>query len=219
MRKALSDMTAQDLLEHIAALGMNRKEFAAAVGKALSTVSNYTNGRFPIPQDVAQATVRLVQAKAQALHIRASNAAAQVGQLITLHNQTRAPDKHRTEARFMRRQGEQDTTTFPVYRMSVEKYAIYVQALAAWTEHVRSLAREHDDEARQRDYALELADLQALASSAPRNAPYDVVIQRNEWYVVSRALRHLAQSKPEALALYQHWRKYKGCGFPPHRKS
>lgn len=217
MRKALSDMTAQDLFEHMAALGLNRKGLASALGKHTSTISNYLNGRFPIPQDVAQIVAKLVQERAQQLHIHAANATSQIGQLIAYHNQNKTPELHRTEARLLRKQGKPDTSTYPVYRMNVERMGVLVSALAAWQGKVRELAQQHGDEARQRDYALELADIKAIVTSLPRSLPYDVVIQRNEWDVISRALRHW--NTPQAIALYQHWRRYKGCGFPPHRRT
>jgi len=217
MRRTISNMTAQDLFEHMAALGLNRKGLASVLEKHPSTISNYLNGRFPIPQDVAQRVAKLVQERAQQLQIHAANAASQIGPLITYHNQTKTPELHRTESRFMRKQNKPDTSTYPVYRMSAERMNVLVSALTAWQEKVRELAQKHGDEARQRDYALELADLKALIAALPRHAPYDVVIQRNEWDVISRALRHL--NTPQAIALYQHWRRHKGCGFPPHRKK
>ncbi len=98
---------------------------------------------------------------------------------------------------------------------------IYIMALSRWQLHVRELARTYTDEARQRDYSLELHDIRVMADSAPRAAPYDVYIERSQWDVVSRALRHLATDPDhyaKAHALRTHWGKHRFSGYLARRK-
>ena len=226
MRKPMSDMTAQQFVEAMAALGFNQKTMSVELARVLKrrrnyarpTISNYATGKAKIPVEVSQAIAHMCRERAERLRIAATSAEDMIGKLIVYTNQTQARfEPHRTEGRFMRRQNKPDTSTYPVYRMNVERMDVLVSALASWQEKVRALAQQHSDEARQRDYALELAYIKAIAASLPRTLPYDVVIQRNEWGVISRALRHW--NTPQAIALYQHWRRYKGCGFPPHRET
>ena len=98
---------------------------------------------------------------------------------------------------------------------------VYVEALSRWQLHVRELARTYTDEARQRDYSLEMHDIRAMASSAPRAVPYDVYIERSQWDVVSRALRHLATDPAHyaaAHALRTHWGKHRFSGYLARRR-
>lgn len=215
MKTPLSDWTAQQFVESVAALGMNYKAMAAALGKRHPTISAYSTGRNPIPQSVAIKINGMLTDKRDSLAIILGTGQASIGQLINYHNEHKVPALHRTDKRFMRRQGTPDLRTYPLYRLRPDRYQTYLMALSTWAKHVRTLALEHTDEARQRDYALELADIRAMAAAAPRNAPYDVCITRVEWDVVSRALRHVG-TKP-ALALVCHWRRHKGAGYPRNR--
>lgn len=220
MRKDLSDWTDQQFVEFVAALGMEYKDMARALGKHQSTISSYSTGRQKIPLDVAERITAMIDAKRASLNHISHMAHASIGQLITFHNERKKSVPHRTEGRFMRRQNTPDISTYPVYRMGRERMVTYAEALRAWREHVAELARTYTDETRQRDYRLELADLKAMAASAPRNAPYDVCITRTEWQVVGRALLHLAKQPGKyrpAHALLSHWRKHRGCGYPVRR--
>lgn len=233
MRKPMSDMTAQQFVEAMAALGFNQKTMSVELARVLKrrrnyarpTISNYATGKAKIPVEVAQAIAHMCRERAERLRIAATSAEDMIGKLIVHTNQTQARfEPHRTEGRFMRRQGEADTRTYPPYRLTAARMQTLLSALAGWQVRVRELAQQYTDEARQRDYALELADLKALVAALPRHAPYDVVIQRNEWDVISRALRHAstgqdATTRGRANALRIHWSRYKGCGFPPHRKE
>lgn len=222
MRKDLSDWTDQQFVEAVAALGMEYKDMARALRKHQSTISSYSTGRQRIPREVAERITAMIDAKRESLKHISNMAHANIGQLITFHNERKQSVPHRTEGRFMRRQNTPDTSTYPVYRMSRERMLVYAEALRVWHEHVTDLARTYTDEARQRDYRLELADLKALASSAPRNAPYDVCITRTEWQVIGRALLHLAKQPDKyrpAHALRSHWDRHKGCGFPVRRHT
>jgi hypothetical protein len=224
MRKQLSDWTDQNFVEAVGALGMEYKDMARALGKHQATISHYATGRQKVPRDVALKILGMIDAEREKLSHVYGMGQASIGQLITHHNEHRKAGVHKTEGRFMRRQGQPDTRTFPTYRMSVERYAIYVEALAAWSQRVRELAATHTDEVRQRDYKLELADLKAMSASAPRHAPYDVCITRTEWDVVSRALRHFAATGDRAdyraaHALRTHWQRHRGCGYPIRRHT
>jgi hypothetical protein len=224
MRKHLSDWTDQTFVECVAALGMEYKDMARALGKHQSTISHYATGRQKIPRDVALKIMGMIEAERERLaHVHGMGAAS-LGQLITYHNEHKDRDvPHRTEGRFMRRQDAPDLRTFPAYRMSAERMSVYVEALQGWAARVRVLAVTHTDEARQRDYKLELADLKAMAACTPRNAPYDVCITRTEWDVVSRALRHHATKGRDqyraAHSLRTHWLKHRGAGFPIRRHA
>jgi hypothetical protein len=225
-KKPLSAMTAQQFVEYTGALG-DYKDLRPLLGKSQPTISCYATGRHPIPLEVANKLHDLIVERASKLRqmgeqIHATNMEAMVSSLIVYQNEHKDRSlPYHTEARFMRRQLDQDTRTYPAYRMTLERYQIYVRALASWRDRVRELAREHTDKARQRDYTLELADIKAMADCAPRCAPYDVLIQYNEWDVVSRALRHLGKADPNLYlpteALRQHWSRHRGSGYPKHR--
>lgn len=227
-KKQLSTMTAQQFVEHVGALGLSYKEVGPILGKSQPTISCYATGRHPIPLEVAEALRDHINKKAAELKARGEQlgAADVVSSLIMYHNEHKDRSlPYRTEGRFMRRQpkGQPDTRVYPAYRMSRERYVLYVRALASWRDRVRELALEHTDAAHQRDYRLELADIKAMADCAPRQAPYDVLISRCEWDVVSRALRHLGKADPSLYlpteALRQHWARHKGAGYPKHRHT
>lgn len=222
MRKPLSNMTSQEFIEIKAALGYNRNRMAEALNKVGATITGYENGK-PIPVDVVERLSAILTERRKQIERTEGIVLANTGSMIVYQNERKKPELHQTLARFGRRQREPDTRTFPLYRMSRERFMVYIEALSKWAAHVRELAREYTDVARQRDYALELADLKAMAETAPRNAPYDVCITRTEWDVVSRALRHLAASDRTkygpAHALRCHWAKYRGSGYPKHRST
>lgn len=220
-------MTSQEFIEYKAALGYNGREMAKALDRHPTTIVGYENGN-GIPVEVVKRLQQLVTQRVtemQAETGRLYDMAAGLGSMIVYQNEKLAAKGgrlHQSLGRFQRRQRLPDTSTYPAYRMSRERFEVYVLALAKWTERVRELARTYTDEARQRDYHLELLDLQQMASTAPRNAPYDVCIQRSEWDVVSRALRHLASDAEHydrAHALRTHWCKHKGAGFPRRRHT
>lgn len=228
MRKPLSNMTAQQFVEYTGALDLNYTQLAKELRKSQPTISLYANGRQPIPLDVAQQLETMIDTRVQKLTELGAKLKANdvIGSLIIHANEQRMrgnPAPHKTTGRFMRRQGKPDTRIYPAYRMSVERYKLYVRALASWQARVRELAIEHTDAARQRDYQLELADLKAMAAGMPRALPYDILLQHNEWDVVSRALRHLGTQSPElyraCAALRMHWSKHKGAGYPKHRHT
>lgn len=231
MKKPLSNMSAQEFVEHVGALGLRYADMAERLHKSQPAISRYANGHQRIPQDVADELRKLIDAKVAELTARGETIKAQntIGSLIVYHNEARRkrPERHHTQGRFMRRQGHQDTRTFPAYRMSVDRFRVYAEALLLWRERIRELALEHGDEPRQRDYRLELADLKQLAATAPRNAPYEVCITRVEWGVVSRALRHMtsklrdsdAEKAKAADSLRCHWLKYRGSGYPINRST
>jgi hypothetical protein len=226
MRKPLSDLTAQDFVEFTAALGLNYKGMARVLNKRQATISGYVSGKHPIPMDVADQIKRLVDAKAKEfkeLGYRI-NAASPVGSLIVCQNERKDRNaRYHTEGRLYRRQDKPDTRVFPAYRMSLERYQVYVKALSLWQARVLELAKTYTTEAHQRDYRLEMADIKLLADTAPRHAPYDILIEHSQWDVVSRALRHYATLDHDcyraAHALRSHWWKYRGSGYPVPRKK
>lgn len=210
----MSALTAQDIVEAQAALGITARELSAALGKHAATVSSYKSGRQPIPQEVAIKLAELLQHESQRIATMTNKvtSALSVGELITFQNTRNKRTTHVTEGRFMRRQATNKSTTLPAYRMTKRQFDVYVHALRSWQTEVRELARQHGDANRQRDYALELADIKAMAAIAPRAMPYDVVIESREWDVVSRALRHHSKTDPYAFSFYQTWRKNRGAG-------
>lgn len=225
MRKPLSTMTAQQFVEYTGALDLTYTKLAVELRKSQPTISQYANGRQPIPLEVAQQLKAMIDTRVQRLTELGAklNADDVIGSLIVHANEQKMRgnrEPHKTTGRFMRKTLKPDTRVYPAYRMSVERYQLYVSALASWGARVRELAIEHTDAARQRDYQLELADLRSMAGSMPRHAPYDLLIQRNEWDVVSRALRHHGTKSPElyraTAALRMHWSKHRGSGYPHH---
>lgn len=225
--KKMSKLTSQEFIEYKGALGFNRKELAAALNRKGATITGYENGQ-GIPEEVVERLRDLVRREREKIKARDGvliSIDAGLGSLIvhqnTVGRQHKPPRLHQALGRFARKQRKPDTRLLPLYRMTRERFMVYVQALSRWQLRVRELAREYTDEARQRDYTLELADLKAMAASAPRAAPYDVCIQHNEWDVVSRALRHLATDPKfyaQAHALRTHWGKHKHTGYISHRK-
>lgn len=224
-RKILSNMTDQDFLRAIGALGLRHKDIGHELARALgrqravsrSSISCYATGRNPIPLDIATGIQKLVDEKAAQLRDISASYETRVSRLIEYHNQRRRTNPsapHMTEGRFMNRQTAEgtDTKLLAPYRIRRKYYPVLARSLAAWHAHVIELARKHTDQARQRDYQLEHADLKALAASLPRSLPYEAHVSKAEWQVIGRALRH--DGSKEAIALYQHWKKHKGCGYP-----
>lgn len=222
----MSDMSAHEFVQFVGAIGLTYSRLAVELRKSQPTISLYASGKQPIPMDVARQLKYLIDVRAKKLlHCQSMVKAHDevVSALIIHNNEARfaAREPHVTAGRFMRRQNQPDTRTYPLYRLSLDRYKLFIAALTAWDTQVKALARMHTDTARQRDYTLELADLKAIAATAPRNAPYDICLQRSEWDVVSRALRHYGSITPEhynpTAALRTHWSKYKAAGYPPHR--
>lgn len=220
MKKPLSQMTAQEFVEIMAALGLNGRTMAQALNRSPSLITRYMNGS-PIPVEIVHVLNDLLKAKRQEIELAAGVANATVGAMILFNNGRKRPELHQTLGRFGRRQRKPDTRLLPKYRMTRERMAIYLEALSRWQQHVRQLAATYNDEARQRDYQLEFHDIRAMAASAPRAMPYDVYIERSQWDVVSRALRHLA-TDPEfyarAHALRTHWGKHRFSGYLARRR-
>lgn len=228
--KPMSDMTDQDFVRCIGALGLQQREIAYELGIVLgrrkplgrATISNYATGRMRIPNEVALAVYTLCERKAQALKILAADRDTRVSNLIQFQNSFRPyrrRDQHPTADRFMNRQNAEGTSTklLAPYRIRLKYYPVLVQALAGWHAHVMTLARQYTDAARQKDYQLEVADLKALAASLPRALPYEAHVTKAEWQVIGRALRHMGTNP--AINLYQHWKRHKGCGYPVRRPA
>ena len=234
-RKQLSTMTAQDFVRAIGALGLRHKdmgrELARVLGRqkavSLPSVSNYATGRQIIPLDIAQAVHTLCDQQATELEevsrlIKSRDFDTRVSNLIQYQNDKRRRSHrldraHSTAGRFMNRQSAEGMSTklLAPYRIRLKYYPVLVRSLAAWHQRVLELARLYTDQARQRDYQLEVADIKALAAGLPRALPYEAHVSKAEWQVIGRALRH--DGTKEAIALYQHWKKHKGCGFPVDR--
>lgn len=216
MKKPLSNMTAQQFIEIMGALGFNGRAMATALNRHPSLITRYANGQ-PIPTEIARRLKELLDAKRREIETATGEIEASIGSMIVFTNQRKVPALHQSLGRFFRRQRPPDTRTYPVYRMSMEKFTVYSDALSKWQARVRELALHYTDAARQSDYRLELADLRSLAEAAPRHAPYDVCITRTEWDVISRALRHVGTNA--AHALRTHWAKHRVVGYPRHRHS
>lgn len=214
MKKPLSNMTAQEFVEAMAALGLNGRTMAIELDRHPSLITRYQNGQ-PIPTEIARRLEALLNAKRREIERVTGQVNASVGSMIVYNNQRKLPVLHQNLGRFARRQRPPDMRTYPVYRMSADKFAMYLEALSKWQARVRELALKYTDSARQRDYTLELADLRSLAESAPRHAPYDVCITRSEWDVVSRALRFYGTTAAHNLRC--HWGRHKVVGYPRHR--
>lgn len=215
MFKPMSTLSAHDFTQAQGALGITARELALALGRHQASISAYKSGRSPIPNEVAIKLQELLQHEVRKISeiSNMTQAAITIGSMITFQNTRKKPALHTTEARFMRRQLPVSTSTLPAYRLTHRQWQCYVSALEQWFVHVKgSMKLYQADGQRKRDYELELADIKALASGAPRALPYDVVLQINEWDVVSRALRHCAVTNPYAYSLYQTWRKNRGAG-------
>lgn len=216
MKKPLSNMTPQEFVEYTGALNLNYSRMADALGKKPSTVSCYVSGRHPIPQDVADRIFELTREMRKKLELNEGKQFATRHSMIVHHNERKRErgefKLHPTVGRFMRRQRKPDTNPLPAYRMTAARVETFMKALAGWQAHVVALSREYADAARQKDYRLERVDITAIANSIPRHAPYDIRIERCQWDVVSRALRHAGT--PAAIALQAHWNRHRGAGFP-----
>lgn len=219
MRKPLSNMTAQDLVEHRAALGMAVGELGRALNKGTSTISNYEAGRHRIPLQVALDVRKLLEAKIEQVSLQVGKAAAQISltDMIIQHNVLRqsSPKRlHTTEMRLLRklREVEEKPIVFPAYRLSTRQYARYVSALKEWHVEIQRRLVLYTDPVRQRELSLELADLKVMASTAPRHRPYDVTLTNHEWAVLSRALRHAGMSDQYATSLRLVWARNRGAG-------
>lgn len=223
----LSQMTAQEFVETTAALGLKYNQLAKALGKHNATISGYSTGQHPIPRAVMEKLQDLIRIEREKIKARLGrlDAADTIASMIVEQNTRKIEQRrlgnhepHSTEGRLLRRQRKPDTRVYPAYRMSRERMAVYVEALRLWRDRVRELALTYTSEPHQRDYHLEMHDIRMLADTAPRNAPYDVYIERSQWDVVSRALRHLASTNHKAHALRAHWSRHKGSGYLSQRK-
>lgn len=235
MRKPLSTMTADTFVASIGALGVTQRELGHMLMVELGrkrayrrqTISKYATGNWAIPQDVADAIARICQNRAHSMQLAADAAKAPVGinaligKLLVHTNQRKRPAVHPTEGRFMRRQTPvgMDTMLLPAYRLRHQHLAVYATSLKHWSDYVRGLAHHYTDQARQRDYQLELADLKCVVDATPRQAPYDIRITYAQWQVVNRALLHSARRlhNPKANSLRVHWFQHRGSGYPVNR--
>ncbi len=218
-KKPLSEMSAQDFLTAMGALGLNVKTLAHRLGKSAPTVSRYCTGSMPIPVDVVQNLGHLIVERRAELSRIYTGAIDSVQDMLVATN-TVKPPAPRTDRRLAHRGAEPNTSTFPAYRIQPRRITTYIRALEAWTGFVSERVKSPATQKELASMNLELADLKSLLSfargCAQQGGPYDIVITKSEWHVVSRALRHLytQHEDPNAFAMYQHWRRHKGSGYP-----
>lgn len=219
-KKPLSDMTAQDFVEITAALGLKYIELARALNRTSAIVSMYSTGKAPIPEEVRYQLEGMIAARRKALEAAHFKALPTVASMVVATNEIRQATQRDAAPRLVHRSASPEARTYPTYRMSGVRQQAYVAALAAWYERIAHVLKNTSDPREHREYSLELADTKVLLESArgveDRGMPYVNCITRSEWHVVSRALRHRAQTTkhPGTWALYQHWRRHKGCGYP-----
>jgi DNA-binding Xre family transcriptional regulator len=216
----LSDMCAQDFVELTAALGLKYKDLAKALNLSGATVSLYSTGKAPIPEHVKTQLHSMCNERRRKLESLCHRTMPTIHSLIVATNELRAQEQAQVIPRLVHRDATPLTRTYPVYRMHPQKQGLYVGALAAYYETISNTLKSSNDQDSRRGLELELADTKALLESARgvllQGAPYNNCITWSEWHVVSRALRRAALigKTDGAWALYQHWRRHKGCGYP-----
>ena len=230
MKKTMSDMSAQDLVEATAALGCNYKALAERIGRSHTSVSHYVNGKKPIPLDIAKAVGFLLEARAKEINLLARRtivSAADIGAMIVHTNEIRQASERQRGALARRalcmahRLDPPDTRVWEPYRLGYRKVLTLARALVAWKQECESRLRTRLDDARRiRMHVLELADLKAIMASLPRTLPYEILFTHTEWEVIARSLRWFyslnikSHEHASAYALYQHMRRHKHVGYP-----
>lgn len=218
-KKPLSDMSAQDFLTIMGALGIDGTTLAQRLDRSTTAVSRYRTGSMPIPMDVAEKLRHMINERRATLAALYDGPLTSVEEILVASN-TLKPKELRQDRRLAHRAQSPVTTTFPPYRLAPGRVRTYIRALEAWLEFVTGRVTSPTSETELASMKLERVDVAALLESArgiqSRGAPYNIVITHAEWLPVSRALRHLAShhEDPHAFAMYQHWRKHKGTGFP-----
>jgi len=227
-KKQPSNMTPAQFNYVVGLLNKNYTQASKLINRSPSTTSQYVNGYKPIPLEVVRLLKEAVDERkaklAQAGWLTQGSQLATDAQLMDANHRIRMERAVEGPAlpllaRRLRKDPD-DLKLYPSYRMSGEKFKAYLTALNAWAAHIRTAMRQTTKAQLIKAYTLELYDLKALAEYArgaiQKGAPYDVCITRGEWYVVSRALRHLFRTEriDVAFALYQHWRTHKGFGYP-----
>ena len=219
-KKPLSDMTAQQFVAIVGALGGRSDHVASALGRSRATVSLYANGHQPIPVDTVTKlrellTTRAAKIKAAGHQLRAADESALVSQMIIASNEIRRREPDRLPS-LKRRDKPEDSRVYPAYRMHHARFNLYAEALAVYHAACMDRRRQATDPRDIRAYDRELADLRVIVGNtsgiASKGAPYDMMITHSEWFVVSRALRH--ETNDAKYSLYQHWRHHKGAGYP-----
>lgn len=221
MKKPLSNLTPQQFIEIMAALGTRPADLALLIGRSRPSVSQYSTGAKAITQEVADKLNALLAARAGQLNrlLGQQLTPADVGPMIQ-HTNTMNGAREAVSTRYrLLRRLRPDTRLYPPYRLPPTKVLLYAQALAAWRDECeRRMRAIVSTDSMVRAYKLELADVRVLYESVPKSPPHELVLSYSEWEVVSRALRwYYAIDKvghAPAYAFYQHWRKHKGCGYP-----
>lgn len=217
---ARSDMTAQDFVNFVGALGGSYKEVGKLVGRSPTAMSFYATGKMPVPQKVKDKLLAAWKTRQAELLEKYHKNVSTVEEMIIAGNELKQELAKPAGPRLMNRAATPDTTTYPIYRIDAQRVRVYLSALNGWAIAMRDARRQAGTEQALHNYDLELADIQSLAgfarSTIGKGAPYDFCITKTEWDVVSRALRHAQTS--EAYALYQHWRIHKASGYPTWKK-
>lgn len=218
---SMSTLSAQDFIEMQAALGLKQFELARSLGVARGTASRYGTGSLRIPTSVADQLVIMLAARTKHLETLTGKVVDSVTDMIVETNiirqdQERAESRlHSSELTLANRLKPPDNRVFPAYRLSAAKAAVYRAALESWSIEVeRRLKHVLGDANRIKMHRLEYDDLRALRESLSNHAPYEALITFTEWHTVARALRWHSKADSAAYAVYQHWRRHKGCGYP-----
>lgn len=237
----MSRMTESDFLTILGALNMTQRELAVALSRSLSVVNAYATGRLGIPASVANQLTQLCEKRARDLEsvvgrlIPASDTGALLVATNTINERSGKPSRkpQKLTGKVL------DQHPYPPYRLTPRKLLVLAQALAAYREHTRKRAQSCGDAQLLSTLKLELADVDVLIDNVRglknKGAPYDFLIVRQEWPVISRALRHLyawakhapvcdngsaerlRQNGIYAYGFYQHWRRNRGAGWPRKR--
>lgn len=225
MRKQMSSMTAQEFVEITAALGLKYYVLAQMLGRSHTSVSHYSTGKKPIPTEVVEKLRELCALRAKELTALTNRVVDTVADMVIATNEIRSapnsvsPDRlHSSELTLAHRLKPKSGRHYPPYRMTFERFTVFVRALALWQEECqRRVQKVLSDERRIRMHHYELSDIRAISAALPQHAPYEIVIEVEQWHVVSRALRFAGTN--DARALWDHWRRHRGAGFPHTRNT
>lgn len=188
-------MTSAEFIRAFDKLGVTKwTEVAKLIKRSHVTVSQYANGRVPIPQEIAD--------RVGAMLANPNDPAISIGII-----QSQAPKR---TMRHRLKPLPSAPFELPPYLMKHSQYVLVIKALRLWRDECEHRAKFH----RSTEAKAELDALALLLPRLPITLPYVVRIYEHEWPVVSRALLYAARSGylPKARHFYQTWRKNRYVG-------
>lgn len=228
-RQTVAAMTCTEFSEMARIAAKNLEVLAPMLSRSHSTVCNYACGRMAVPFEIAERLRELCRQQVKKLEtsgqleqpfavIRAAKYAQAIaeGQAAASAAASMGLGAHKA---LPHRRSRAKPRQYPAYRMTHEKLRLLIQAIKYYMAFIRGERQSCADARRVQDLDMELADLCQLGKQAVEvikaAPPYDFYITSMEWYVVSRALRHLdvTHGVTQARSLYQHWRKYKDVPY------